>query len=103
MSPPTRLRFPRLEVGRALDRAGEDELAEPRGETLDLCLDARSHVLRRAVRHVAVRPSRVLAGGRARSRRKSDCCTSRTKGRSACRPFHGSDSDAAISSRVPPR
>src|SRR5204862_350394 len=55
-----------LEVARPHDVAGEDQPAEPWGEALDLRLDRIGGVAVPAVRHVAVRPRRVLAGRRAR-------------------------------------
>ena len=65
MSPPTKLRLLRLEVGRRRHRAREDEVAEARGEALDLRLDRVGHVAAPAVRDVAVRPGGVLALRRA--------------------------------------
>jgi hypothetical protein len=44
----------------------QDEVAETGCKPLDLPLDAVGHVLRRSVRDVAVRPSGVMTGGRAR-------------------------------------
>src|ERR1019366_4951358 len=43
-------------------RAPEDEVHEPGCETFDLGLDASGHVDRRASRHVAVGPERLLSG-----------------------------------------
>ncbi len=45
---------------------GEDAIAHPRREALDLAEDAIGHVDGGPVRHVAVGPQRVLAGRRAR-------------------------------------
>src|SRR5436305_7692288 len=46
--------------------ARQDAVAEAGSESLDLRLDGLAHVLGRPVRHMAVRPAGVLAGGRAR-------------------------------------
>ena len=54
-----------LEVGRTARRPREHDVAEPGREPLDLALDRRRHVDRRAVGHVAVRPQRVPARRRA--------------------------------------
>jgi len=53
-----------LHLGRGADRAGEDPVGEAGGEPLDLGLDARRHVDRRARRHVAVGPERRPPGRR---------------------------------------
>ena len=44
-------------------RSGEDQVAEARREPLDLVLDDTGQVHGRTVRHVAIRPADVLAGG----------------------------------------
>src|SRR5690606_4115034 len=54
-----------LEVRRREAVAGDDAVAEPGREALDLGLDALGGVLRRAVGHVAVGPDGVEAGRRA--------------------------------------
>ena len=61
MSPPTRLALPAGEGRGRGDMAGEDDIAEPGGEPLDLGVDRRRHVDGRAVGDVAVRPQRVPA------------------------------------------
>src|SRR5947207_725992 len=51
-----------LEVSGRARAAREDAVAKAGREALDLLLDCRTHVDGRAVRDVAVRPGRVLAG-----------------------------------------
>jgi hypothetical protein len=55
-----------FERGRRHHVPREDDVPEPRREALDLPLDAVGHVRVAAVRHVAVDPAGVAAGGRAR-------------------------------------
>jgi hypothetical protein len=52
-----------LHLGAVHRRARDDQVAEARGEALDLGLDRIRHVARRPARHVAVGPSGVLALG----------------------------------------
>src|SRR6185369_2492762 len=56
-----------FEIGGSEDAAREDPLAEARREALDLRFDAIGHVVRAAVRDVAVGPAGLLAVGRARA------------------------------------
>ena len=60
------VRVVRLLVGGGADRAGQDEVAEARGEPLDLRLYPAGHVDRGSGRHVAVGPQGLPAGRSAR-------------------------------------
>ena len=51
-----------VQVGGGAHGPGQDQVAEPGGEPLDLCLDPAGHVGRAARGHVTVAPQRVLAG-----------------------------------------
>src|SRR5207248_5737166 len=55
------VRVVRLDLAGTRHRSRKDEIAKARREALDLRLDARGHVHRRAVRDVAVRPEGVLS------------------------------------------
>ena len=97
------VRVVRLHRGRPVRRAGQDPVAEPGREALDLGLDPVGHVDRRAGRDVAVRP-----GGRLARPARATGPTART-GRTARTAAPGGGRrrppprDAAISSSVPPR
>jgi hypothetical protein len=57
----------RLDVGRRHRLPRQDEVTKAGGEALNLALDPVRHVHGAGVRHVAVRPARVMTFGRARA------------------------------------